>query len=147
VSAQNPAWPREPDRKVVTRIKPNVRANANDPGTESVLSPDELRRGTNPRAGRITDPSQTQGSIEEANVGRPMSPSQLNSSSIFNWNALMGTHLNEQAKFEREPTRNALTQPPPGYQTPSAAQPYGAGKDGSGWKIPTILDRPVGTDQ
>lgn len=148
VSARNPAWPREPDRRVVTRSKPNARATAEEPGTESVLTPDELRRGTNPRARRVTDPSQTQGSIEEANVGRQMSPSQLGSSSIFNWNALMGTHLNEQATFTGEPTRGSLTQPPPGYQTPSAAAPYGVGTDkGSGWKIPTILDRPVGVDQ
>lgn len=144
----NPAWPREPDRKVVVRSKPNVRANANEPGSKSALTPDELRRGANPRAGRVTDPSQTTGSLEEANVGRQMSPNQLGSSSIFNWNALMGTHLNEQAKFEREPTRGSLTQPPPGYRTPSAAAPYGVGTDkGSGWKIPTILDRPVGNDQ
>jgi hypothetical protein len=148
-TARNPAWPREPERnRVVTRNKPNTRATAEDPGSESALTPDELRRGTNPRAPRVTDPSQTTGSIEEANVGRQMSPKELGSSSIFNWNALMGTHLNEQAKFDREPTRSNLTQPPIGYQTPSPAYPYGTGTDkGSGWKIPSILDRPVGQEQ
>jgi len=146
-AVRNPAWPREPDRKVVVRNKPNARATAEDPGTDSVLTPDELRRGTNPRAGRVTDPSQTTGSIEEANIGRPMSPSQLGSSSIFNWNALMGTHLNEQTQFTGEPTRDSLTQPPPGYQTPSPNYAYGSGVDkGSGWKIPTILDRAVGRE-
>lgn len=148
VSARNPAWPREPDRKVVVSNRPNSRATGEDPGTSSVLTPDELRRGTNPRAGRITDPSQTNGSIEDANVGRPVSPKGLNSSSIFNWNALMGTHLNEQATFTGEPTRGALTQPPAGYQTPSTAYPYGAGSEkGSGWKIPTILDRATGREE
>src|SRR5256714_4078457 len=147
-ATRNPAWPREPDRKIAVRNKPNARATAEDPGTDSALTPDELRRGTNPRAGRVTDPSQTQGSIEEANVGRQMSPSQLGSSSIFNWNALMGTHLNEQATFTGEPSRGSLTQPPAGYQTPSANYPYGSGVDkGSGWKIPSILDRPVGQAQ
>ena len=146
-AARNPAWPREPDHKIAVRNKPNARATTNEPGTESVLSPDELRRGTNPRAGRVTDPSQTTGSLEEANVGRPMSPNQLGSSSIFNWNALMGTHLNEQATFTGEPTRGSLTQPPPGYQTPSPNYAYGSGVDkGSGWKIPNILDRPVGRE-
>ena len=146
-AVRNPAWPREPDRKVVVRNKPNARASAEDPGTDSALTPDELRRGTNPRAGRVTDPSQTTGSIEEANIGRPMSPSQLGSSSIFNWNALMGTHLNEQTQFTGEPTRDSLTQPPPGYQTPSPNYAYGSGVDkGSGWKIPTILDRAVGRE-
>jgi len=147
-AARNPAWPREPDRKVVVRSKPNLRATADDPGSESVLTPDELRRGTNPRAPRVTDPSQNTGSLDEANVGRPMTPGQLNSTGIFNWNALMGTHLNEQATFTGEPKRGSLTQPPPGYQTPSPNYRYGAGTDrGSGWKIPNILDRPVGVDQ
>ncbi|TMI99941.1 MAG: hypothetical protein E6G97_20330 [Alphaproteobacteria bacterium] len=146
-AVRNPAWPREPDRKVVVRSRPNARATPEDPGTDSVLNPDELRRGTNPRAGRVTDPSQTTGSVEEANIGRPVPPSQLGSSSIFNWNALMGTHLNEQAQFNGEPTRGSLTQPPPGYQTPSPNYAYGAGVDkGSGWKIPNILERAVGRE-
>ena len=101
--------------------RPNARATAEDPGTTSVLTPDELRRGTNPRARRVTDPSQNTGSLEEANIGRPMSPTSSASSGIFNWNALMGTDLQEQAQFTGEPTRGALTQPPPGYQTPSPA--------------------------
>lgn len=147
--ARNPAWPREPDRKVVVRNKPNLRASADDPGTDSVLTPDELRRGTNPRAPRITDPSQTMGSIEEANVGRPLNPNELKGTySIFSWRSLMGVHLNEQATFTGEPTRGSLTQPPPGYQTPSPSQPYGvAAEKAGGWKIPTILDRPVGNEQ
>jgi hypothetical protein len=149
-TANNPAWPREADRKVTVgkgRGK-NTRATPDEPGSESVLTPDELNRGINPRAPRVTDPSQTTGSIEEANIGRQMSPAQLNNKGIFNWNALMGTHLNDTAKFESEPTRNALTQPPAGYQTPSPAFPYGAGSEkGSGWTIPNILDRPVGVDR
>src|SRR5436190_1442570 len=146
-AVRNPAWPREPDHKIAVRSRPNARASAEDPGSESALNPDELRRGTNPRAPRVTDPSQTTGSIEEANIGRPLSPSQLGSSSIFNWNALMGTHLNEQAQFTGEPTRGSLTQPPAGYQTPSPNYAYGAGVDkGSGWKIPNILDRAVGRE-
>jgi hypothetical protein len=144
----NPAWPRENDRKVTVRRTKNTRATPDEPGSESALTPDELRRGINPRAPRVTDPSQSMGSIEEANVGRQMSPAQLNNKGIFNWNALMGTHLNDQAKFEKEPERNALTQPPTGYQTPSPNYPYGAGTDtGSGWKIPTILDRPAGINE
>ena len=146
-AVRNPAWPREPERKVVVRPRPNLRATSADPGDSSVLTPDELRRGTNPRAARVTDPSQTTGSLDEANMGRPLSPSQLGSSSIFNWNALMGTHLNEQATFTSEPTRGSLTQPPAGYQTPSPNYAYGSGVDkGSGWKIPNILERAVGRE-
>src|SRR2546423_11424966 len=64
-AARNPAWPREPDRKLAVRSKPNARANPNEPGTESALSPDELRRVANPQAPRVTDPYRTTGSIRE----------------------------------------------------------------------------------
>ena len=146
-ATRNAAWPRDPERKVVTRSR-NTRATPDEPGSELVLTPDELNRGINPRAPRVTDPSQNTGSIEEANIGRQMSPTQLDNKGIFNWNALMGTHLKDEGKFEGEPARNALTQPPPGYQTPSSAFPYGTGKDtGTGWKIPTALDRPAGVNE
>jgi len=144
--ARNPAWPREPERRVAVKSKPNTRATMNDPGTESVLTPEELRRGQAARAGRVTDPSQTTGSIEEANMGRQVSPSQLgNKGSIFSLDGLMG-RSNETATFTEEPPRASLTAPPPGYQTPSPAAPYASGQDRNGWTIPTIFDRPVGKD-
>jgi hypothetical protein len=115
-----------------------------DPGTDSAMTPDELRRGAAARAGRVTDPSQATGSLDEANIGRPMSPSALGEKgSIFSWDGLMG-RSSAQATFTGEPTRGSLTDPPPGYQTPSSAAPYGVGDERGGWKIPTILDRPVG---
>src|SRR6202171_2875779 len=83
-SPRNPPWPREPERRVAVKTKPNARATTNEPGTESALTPEELRRGEAARAGRVTDPSQTTGSLDEQNVGRPLTPSQLgNKSSIF----------------------------------------------------------------
>ena len=103
-------------------------ATPEDPGTSSRLTPDEMRRGTNPRAQRVTDPSKS-GSQEDIDIGRPLRPNELGSSSIFNWRALTGSYANETAKFDGEPTRGPLTQPPPGYQTPSANQPYGVGSD------------------
>jgi hypothetical protein len=145
-SARNPAWPREPERRAAVKSKPNVRANINEPGTESVLTPDELRRGQAARAGRVTDPSQTTGSVDEANIGRQMTPSQLgDKGSIFSLDGLMGRFGQQSATFTEEPPRSSLTAPPPGYQTPSSAAPYGVGDERTGWKIPTILDRPVGT--
>src|SRR5436309_4248241 len=42
-ATRNPAWPREPDRKLAVRSKSNARATPNEPGTESALGPDELR--------------------------------------------------------------------------------------------------------
>ena len=148
-AARNPAWPREQERKkaVTVNRQPLKRAGPEDPGQHAAMTPDELRRGANPRAPRITDPSQSGSSVENYE-GRPLRPNELGSSSIFNWRALTGSYAPEEAKFEGEPGRGTLTQPPPGYQTPSAGQPYGVGQEkGSGWKIPTILDRPVGQER
>lgn len=144
-SARNPAWPREQTRKKsAVQTKPQIYATPDDPGTSSRLSAAEMRRGTDPRAQRVTDPSRS-GSQADIDIGRPLRPNELGSSSIFNWRALTGNYANETAKFEGEPSRGQLTQPPPGYQTPSANQPYGTvTESGPGWKIPTILSRPEG---
>src|SRR4051794_3724415 len=92
-AARNPAWPREPERRVAVKAKPNARATINEPGTESVLTPDELRRGQAARAGRVTDPSQTAGSVEQQNIGRQLTPNQLgDKGSIFSLDGLMGRY-------------------------------------------------------
>ncbi len=38
-----------------------------------------------------------------------------------------GSNKPETAQFKGEPTRDSLTQPPPGYQTPSPNFAYGTG--------------------
>jgi len=43
---------------------------------------------------------------------------------------MFGGKKEETAKFTGEPPRSSLTDPPPGYQTPSPDQPYGLGKAG-----------------
>ena len=35
----------------------------------------------------------------------------------------------EYGTFTSEPPRSSLTEPPPGYRTPSPTQPYGVGKE------------------
>lgn len=144
-AASNPAWPREQTRKkTATQTKPQLYATPEEPGTSSRMSAEEMRRGASRNASRVTDPSKS-GSQEDPDIGRALRPNELGSSSIFNWRALTGSYANETAKFEGEPTRGQLTQPPPGYQTPSASQPYGTVADTKGgWKIPTILSRPEG---
>jgi len=146
-AARNPAWPREQERakKVATQNKAHTLATPEEPGTSSRMTADEMRRTATPRGQRVTDPSKS-GSQEDIDIGRPLRPNELGSSSIFSLRGLMGGSGTEQATFEGEPGRGSLTQPPPGYQTPSAAQPYGtAAEKTGGWKIPTILSRPEGT--
>lgn len=146
-ATRNPAWPKEQVKKrAAAAPRQNVRAGPEDPGTSSALTPDELRRGAKPAgSSRITDPSQS-GSVDDPNVGRPSRPQELGSTNLFTWGNLMRGNTTETAPFPGEPSRSALTQPPPGYQVPSPNAPYGTVTDTpSGWKIPTILSRPEGT--
>jgi hypothetical protein len=146
-ASRNPAWPREQVKKrAAAAPKQNVRAGPEDPGTSSALTPDELRRGAKPAgSSRITDPSQS-GSVDDPNIGRPSRPQELGSTNLFTWGNLMRGNATETAPFTGEPSRSALTQPPPGYQTPSPNAPYGTVTDTpTGWKIPTILSRPEGS--
>jgi hypothetical protein len=146
VANRNPAWPKEQVKKrAAAAPKQNIRASAEDPGTSAALTPDELRRGARPAgSGRITDPSQA-GSVDDPNVGRPSRPQELGSTNLFTWGNLMRSPT-ETGTFTGEPSRSTLTQPPPGYQTPSPNAPYGTVADTpSGWKIPNILSRPEGS--
>ena len=54
-----------------------------------------------------------------------LSPSQLGFDGRFS--NLFGGNKTETAPFKGEPTRDTLTQPPPGYQTPSPNFAYGTG--------------------
>jgi hypothetical protein len=54
-----------------------------------------------------------------------LSPSQLGYSGGFS--GLFGGNKAETAPFKGEPTRDLLTQPPSGYQTPSPNFAYGTG--------------------
>ena len=103
-SARNPAWPREQTRKKTRRAgeaadlrarpKTRARVRACRP-TKCAAAPIRTRQ-------RVTDPSKS-GSQEETDIGRPLRPNELGSSSIFNWRALTGNYANETAKFTGEP--------------------------------------------
>jgi hypothetical protein len=55
--------------------------------------------------------------------GGILSPSELGvKSSLF---GLFGVKRNDNVPFTAEATRESLTQPPPGYQTPASTQAYG----------------------
>lgn len=132
---QNPAWPKDPDlnRRVAaeTSVDPDVQAQR--------LSLGELRRGRAAGAGRVTAANRP---LNEHDASRPLRPSELGyRGGLFN--SLVGTNSAEQEQFKSEPPRTALTQPPPGYQTPSPNHPYGLAPENkrSHFKLPSIWDR------
>ncbi len=143
----NPAWPKDPDvvqrKKSSTKPRPATISELGDPGRP--LTPQELNRGAVAGAGRVNRPGEA-GPLTEADVGRPLRPSELGyKGGLF---GSLFKYKEEEVKFDGEPARTSLTQPPPGYMTPSRDQPYGVGnrKHGDTRTITRIRDRAVGGD-
>jgi hypothetical protein len=138
---RNPDWPVDPDvtrhRQAATRK--DRTANWEEEGR--ALTPAELNKGV-PRGGPQPGIAK---SAEESM--RQLPPSELGFKGFENMRELLGfDHKPETRTFEGEPARTDLTQPPPGYLTPSANQPYGLGKDTTVAKPATPMDHAVGAD-
>jgi len=117
-------WPVDQDVKRARQAKAEARKARylqNDSVIEDgrVLRPGELERPA-ARARRGSDRHYT--TKEESE--RPSSPSALGYVGNLFTDAFKGKD-DEVAVFRGEPEREALTAPPPGYQTPSPTQPYG----------------------
>lgn len=128
-AANNPAWPKDPDverRKEASRalnrgrMTSDVREEEQNP-----LRPDQLTPGRDPRALRRA--STGGGGPDADGGGRRYSPNELGAPGAGVFSNVFGGK-EEAARFTGEPPRASLTDPPQGYQTPSAAQPYGIGQ-------------------
>jgi hypothetical protein len=125
LAERTPNWPTDQDLKrakeyAAAQRKRNLHYSDVEEGR--VLRPDELApgpRGSAPTVlGRSTTPE------EGAKV---LSPSALGYvGNLFS--TLFEKDKSESVPFTGEPPRTALTEPPPGYQTPSPSYGYGAGK-------------------
>jgi len=119
-----PNWPKDPDE---ARRKAEIarRKNENKDPRESsrLLTPSELNahRSASKSTGSVD--STTPGGNPGTNV--ILSPSQLGYNGGFM--GLFKGNSGETAPFKGEPTRESLTQPPAGYQTPSPNFAYGTG--------------------
>jgi hypothetical protein len=117
-------WPKDPDdarRKAA--IAARKKSGKPTPlEAARLLTPDEINAArTAPQARTNNDPIQP-----GTSANNPMlSPSQLGYSGGFS--GLFGGNKTETAPFSGEPTRESLTQPPSGYQTPSPDFAYGTG--------------------
>jgi hypothetical protein len=121
--AKAPNWPKDPDEQrrkaaIAARKKDNK-----DPREASrILTPAELAVGKTAAPSRKdNDPIQP----GTSNTNPILSPSELGYKGGFS--GLFGGNKTETAPFKGEPTRDSLTQPPPGYQTPSSNYAYGTG--------------------
>jgi hypothetical protein len=116
-------WPKDPDEaKRKAAIAARKKSKPDPIEASRILSPSELNvaRTTPPeRAGN--DPVQPGNSFENP----ILSPSQLGFDGKLS--TIFGGTKAETAPFKGEPTRESLTQPPAGYQTPSPNFAYGTG--------------------
>ena len=124
--ANNPAWPKDPDvarAKAMAKAEQHRDLEAERLREENPLLPNQL--GPKGPEGRPT-PGAT-GSDPFDSTQRE-TPSQLGYTGGLFTN-MFGSDKKEQeaARFTGEPARTSLTEPPPGYQTPSPNQPYGVG--------------------
>jgi hypothetical protein len=119
-----PNWPKDPDearRKEAIAERKKARGKE---VTRRPLTPAEMEVGRTAAPTRSTanDPAQP-GTSQNNPI---LSPSQLGFNGSLS-ELLGGSNKPETAPFKGEPTRETLTQPPPGYQTPSPNFAYGTG--------------------
>jgi hypothetical protein len=122
VVATAPNWPKDPDVAERKRIK-ELANRKKVTGQEAArpLMPSEL-------AAAKTKPSTSTEPVAPGSGanGPSLSPSQLGyKGGLFS--NVFGGNVAETAPFTGEPTRETLTQPPTGYQTPSPNYAYGTG--------------------
>jgi hypothetical protein len=131
LAVKSAAWPSDPDekRRAADRKEKSAKRDRKtyDPAYnaelagEDRLMPDQLAAKSDKPSERTSDPNKP---VE-------MTPSELGFSNGM-WKTMMGLGKTftgakdvETSTFKREPSRNALTDPPAGYRTPSPVQPYG----------------------
>ena len=128
-----PNWPKDPDEarrraeiakrkkdKKDTRDATEVSREASRPLMPSELNAAGQKPTTSSQDARNSD------SLKPGDPGgTPLMPSDLG----FNGSLMSMFHGNssESTQFKAEPPRESLTQPPPGYQTPSSNYVYGTG--------------------
>ncbi len=127
-AANAPNWPKDPTvaaRKAAAELNKQSKPNALE--TARTLTPAEMAPKTSKSARTaVTQQPGTTDVYGGAGSGPMLSPTQLG----FNNGMLSGMfkgNTSEVGQFKGEPSRETLTQPPVGYQTPSPAYAYGTG--------------------
>ncbi len=123
-SANNPAWPKDPDviraKEAAARERTGIVWASDEANKQnSVLRGNDLGPPGKRTASR-TGKSESNWSNDDPRL----KPSELGYTGGMFSNIFGGTQ-EETAKFTGEPPRASLTEPPPGYRTPSPSQPYG----------------------
>ena len=133
ITERNPQWPKDPDILRAKKVKAEKKYSNPNPEDVRPELPSQLEANAPRRTvsdGRASVPN---------GVGDPVSPAELHAKGLFSGGYF--AQKEDYAPFTVEPERNALTEPPPGYRTPSPTQPYGVGKEK--WSEKSIPDRNI----
>ena len=131
-------WPDDPDiKRAKLRREQERKRKPPEPGVDDrPLSPSQMMEGaatagtTTPRGGEAPGKS-IEGSAQ------PSTNAELGSKGFMNmFKTGFWAPKEEYTPFTGEPQRSSLTEPPPGYRTPSPTQPYGVGREK--WKASTV---------
>jgi type IV secretory pathway VirB10-like protein len=122
VEAPVPNWPKDQEVRRRKEAKAARKNDNKDPREASrLLTPSELAVGKTAPAKRQAETNQP----GDPGANAILSPSQLGFDGGLK--GLFGGSKTESAPFKGEPTRDTLTMPPSGYQTPSPGYAYGTG--------------------
>ncbi|MEH2510667.1 hypothetical protein V1291_002021 [Nitrobacteraceae bacterium AZCC 1564] len=120
-----PNWPKDPDEA--------ERKAAREARKQKPVSPEEARMPLMPSELATRAPKGSSKTVDDSSPGsnssgrpRMLMPSELGYVGGLFTNPF-SSKKKEAAKFEKEPDRDELTQPPIGYQTPSPNFAYGLG--------------------
>jgi len=125
-AAMDPAWPKDPDMTRQKKTKRSIQ-KVNDqvenelrPLTAAEMAPVSKAKRTadadGPTLPRPRDNTEARGDV--------LKPSELGHEG-FTFGSLFGGRDGKEIKFEKEPERSALTDPPVGLRTPSPRYSYG----------------------
>ncbi|WP_375413952.1 hypothetical protein [uncultured Bradyrhizobium sp.] len=122
VESPVPNWPKDPEVRRRKEAKAARKKDNKDPVEAArPLTPSELAVGKTAPAKRTAETNQP----GDPGANAILSPSALGYEGGFK--GLFGGSKAETAPFKGEPTRDTLTMPPSGYQTPSPGYAYGTG--------------------
>lgn len=115
-------WPKDPDvqRRKAAKTAASKRKETPEEARR-ILSPSELALGRTAPEKRTAETNMP----GDPGANAILSPSQLGFTGGFS--SMFGGNKTETATFKEEPTRDTLTMPPSGYQTPSPNFAYGTG--------------------
>ncbi|MBX9711077.1 MAG: hypothetical protein K2X60_08590 [Xanthobacteraceae bacterium] len=121
-----PNWPKDPDAQARREAIAASKEGPVDPMQAArPLMPSEL--AAKPIKKRTTQTTEDVTPGAPMNANPMLSPSDLGFKNSMFSNVFGGSNKEDSVPFKAEPTRDSLTMPPAGYQTPSPNFKYGAG--------------------